>query len=50
MRAIGGYFELADRDRTDNFPHKGGILLNTGRDALSIFCAQPGRLNASISH
>lgn len=31
---IGGYFELADRETADNFPHKDGILLNTGRNAL----------------
>ncbi len=34
MRAIGGYFELAERELADNFPHKNGILLNTGRNAL----------------
>ena len=34
MKAIGGYFELAEREQADNFPHKNGILLNTGRNAL----------------
>ena len=34
MRAIGGYFGLAERELADNFPHKNGILLNTGRNAL----------------
>lgn len=34
MKAIGGYFELADCEQADNFPHKNGILLNTGRNAL----------------
>lgn len=34
IKPIGGYFELADREMTDNFPHKNGILLNTGRNAL----------------
>ena len=34
IKPIGGYFELADREITDNFPHKNGILLNTGRNAL----------------
>lgn len=34
MKAIGGYFELADNDYADNFPHKDGVLLNTGRNAL----------------
>lgn len=33
MDAIGGYFGLADREE-GVFPHKGGILLNTGRNAL----------------
>ena len=33
-KPIGGYFELADRESADNFPHKDGILLNTGRNAL----------------
>lgn len=34
MKAIGGYFELAESEQADNFPHKNGILLNTGRNAL----------------
>lgn len=34
MEAIGGYFELADCEQADNFPHGTGILLNTGRNAL----------------
>ena len=34
IKVIGGYFELADREQADNFPHKDGILLNTGRNAL----------------
>lgn len=33
MDAIGGYFGLADREE-GVFPHEGGILLNTGRNAL----------------
>ncbi len=33
MEAIGGYFELADYEE-GIFPHKKGILLNTGRNAL----------------
>lgn len=33
MKAIGGYFELADYEE-GVFPHKEGILLNTGRNAL----------------
>ena len=34
MGAIGGYFELADCEQVDNFPHRNGVLLNTGRNAL----------------
>ena len=34
IKPIGGYFELADRETAGNFPHKDGILLNTGRNAL----------------
>ena len=34
MKAIGGYFELADYEEEKNFPHKDGVLLNTGRNAL----------------
>ncbi|MGM9795285.1 MAG: hypothetical protein ACI3ZZ_03550 [Candidatus Aphodosoma sp.] len=34
IKVIGGYFELANREQADNFPHKDGILLNTGRNAL----------------
>ena len=34
MQAIGGYFELADYEQGKGFPHQGGILLNTGRNAL----------------
>lgn len=33
MKAIGGYFELAEYEE-GNFPHQGGVLLNTGRNAL----------------
>lgn len=34
MRAIGGYFELADLVVGGTFPHNDGVLLNTGRNAL----------------
>ena len=34
MKAIGGYFELADYEEGSVFPHHDGILLNTGRNAL----------------
>ncbi len=34
MKAIGGYFELADYEKGGLFPHQDGVLLNTGRNAL----------------
>ena len=34
MKAIGGYFELADYEEGCIFPYENGILLNTGRNAL----------------
>ncbi len=34
MKAIGGYFELADYEEGGLFPHQNGVLLNTGRNAL----------------
>lgn len=34
MKAIGGYFELAEYEDCGVFPHQDGILLNTGRNAL----------------
>lgn len=34
IKPIGGYFEIADCEQADNFPHKNGILLNTARNAL----------------
>jgi hypothetical protein len=40
MKAIGGYFELADYYEGGVFPHQDGILLNTGRNALEyIICS-----------
>ena len=33
MRAIGGYFELADREAEGNYPVN-GVRLNTSRNAL----------------
>lgn len=33
MKSIGGYFEL-ELSEYDNFPHKSGIFLNSGRNAL----------------
>lgn len=35
MNVIGGYFELAERERGE-FPHAGGVLLNTGRNGLEL--------------
>ena len=34
MDAIGGYFELAEFERSNGFFHSDGILLNTGRNVL----------------
>lgn len=34
MEPIGGYFELADYEEGNGYPHTEGILLNTGRNAL----------------
>lgn len=40
MKPIGGYFELADREAGIGYPHKDGIHLNTGRNALEfILCS-----------
>lgn len=38
---IGGYFELSDWEEGD-FPHKDGILLNTGRNALELILRSLG--------
>ena len=45
MDAIGGYFELADCEQADNFPHINGVLLNTGRDALEYILHTNKRIN-----
>ena len=34
MEPIGGYFELADCSGNEEFLHRNGVLLNTGRNAL----------------
>lgn len=35
IKAIGGYFELADYEEENHpFPHQDGLMLNTGRNAL----------------
>lgn len=43
MRAIGGYFELADYEE-GVFPHQNGILLNTGRNALEYILRSIGEV------
>ena len=43
MSAIGGYFELADRE-VGIFPHRDGILLNTGRNALEYILRSIGHV------
>lgn len=43
MRDIGGYFELADCGE-GVFPHKDGLLLNTGRNALEYILRSIGNV------
>lgn len=49
MDAIGGYFELADCEQADNFPHINGVLLNTGRNALEYILHTNKRINIYYS-
>lgn len=44
MKAIGGYFELADYEEGCVFPHNDGILLNTGRNALDYILRSIGEV------
>lgn len=44
MKAIGGYFELADYEEGGLFPHQDGILLNTGRNALEYILRSIGEV------
>ena len=44
MKAIGGYFELADYEEGGVFPHNDGILLNTGRNALEYILRSIGEV------
>ena len=44
MKAIGGYFGLADYEEGGTFPHQGGILLNTGRNALEYILRSIGEV------
>lgn len=43
MKAIGGYFELADYE-DGVFPHQNGVLLNTGRNALEYILRSIGKV------
>lgn len=44
MKAIGGYFELADLVEGGKFPHNDGVLLNTGRNALEFILRSIGEV------
>lgn len=44
MKAIGGYFELADYEEGGVFPYQDGILLNTGRNALEYILRSIGEV------
>lgn len=44
VKAIGGYFELADYEDGKGFPHSEGILLNTGRNALEYILRSIGEV------
>lgn len=44
MKAIGGYFELAEYEEGGVFPHQDGILLNTGRNALEYILRSIGEV------
>lgn len=44
MKAIGGYFELADYEEGGVFPHQDGTLLNTGRNALEYILRSIGEV------
>lgn len=44
MKAIGGYFELADYEEGGLFPHQDGVLLNTGRNALEYILRSIGEV------
>lgn len=44
MKAIGGYFELADLVEGSLFPHNDGVLLNTGRNALEYILRSIGEV------
>lgn len=43
IKPIGGYFEL-ELSNIDNFPHKSGIFVNTGRNALELILRNIGNI------
>lgn len=45
MEPVGGYFELADRCENGVFPHRDGLLLNTGRNALEYILRTIGNVS-----
>ena len=45
-KAIGGYFELAEYEHGEGFPHQDGILLNTGRNALEYILRYIGEIRS----
>jgi hypothetical protein len=44
MEPVGGYFELADRCENGVFPHRNGLLLNTGRNAFEYILRSLGEV------
>ena len=44
MKPIGGYFELADREEGKSYPHKDGLHLNTGRNAMEFILKSLGNV------
>lgn len=44
MSPIGGYFELADYEESNGFPHQDGTLLNAGRNALEYILRSIGEV------
>ncbi len=45
MMAIGGYFELADRESEHPLPIEGGVWLNTGRNSLEYILKSIQKIN-----
>ena len=44
MKEIGGYFEL-ELSKFNNMPHRDGILLNSGRNALEFVLSSIKKIN-----